>query len=125
MVKSIIYTLTAIALCVGFFTFTEIYINKEFDEFYSALDTLYDKVENEQANREDAYSVKQMWANKKEHLHIFIPHNDISYVDYWLNEACALIYTGNYDLALGKVEVLKEIAKNLPNSYSINLENVL
>ncbi len=34
------------------------------------------------------------------------------------------MYTGNYELALGKVEVLKEIAKNLPDAYSVKLENV-
>ena len=65
-----------------------------------------------------------MWTDKKSKLHIFVPHNDISYVDYWLNEACALIYCGNYDLALGKIEVLKEISKTLPGGYEFKLENV-
>jgi nitrogen fixation-related uncharacterized protein len=125
MVKSIIYTLVAIALCAGFFVFTEFYLQKQFDDFHGALDELYDKVEDQTANREDAYAVKSMWANKKRDLHIFIPHNDISYIDYWLNEACSLIYTKNYDLALGKIEVLLEISKNLPDGYSVQLENVL
>jgi hypothetical protein len=124
MVKSIIYTLSAIVLSVGFFIFTEFYIRTQFDQFHTAVESLYDKVENHTANREDGYAVKDMWADKKKKLHIFIPHNDISYIDYWLNEACALIYTQNYDLALGKVEVLKEITTNLPDAYSISLENV-
>jgi hypothetical protein len=124
MVKSIIYTLTAITLCIGFFIFTELYIRCQFEEFHSAVQSLYDKVEDSTANREDAYAVKDMWSDKKKKLHIFIPHNDISYIDYWLNEACALIYTQNFDLALGKVEVLKEITTTLPDAYSISLENV-
>jgi hypothetical protein len=124
MVKSIIYTLTAIALCIGFFIFTELYIRTQFEEFHSAVESLYEKVEDNTANREDAYAVKKMWSDKKKKLHIFIPHNDISYIDYWLNEACALIYTQHYDLAFGKVEVLKEITTNLPDAYSISLENV-
>lgn len=124
MVKSIIYTLTAIALSIGFFIFTENYVNGQFEDFYGAVETLYKKVETQQANREDAYAVRDMWADKKSRLHIFIPHNDISYVDYWLNEACGFIYTGNYDLALCNLEVLKEIASTLPSAYSIRLENV-
>lgn len=124
MVKSIIYTLAAIALSVGFFMFTERYVNGQFEDFYAAVETLYEKVEDGNANREDAYAVRDMWADKKSRLHVFIPHNDISYVDYWLNEACGFIYTGHYDLALSNLEVLKEIAKNLPSSYSIKLENV-
>ena len=124
MVKSIIYTATAIILCLALFIGVEIYLNKQFGEFHDALDTLYRKVEDETANREDGYAVKEMWADKKSKLHIFIPHNDISYVDYWLSEACGLIYRKDYDLALGKIEVLQEITKNLPGGYSLKLENI-
>ncbi len=124
MVKSIVYTLTAIALCVGFFIWTETYLNRQFEEVHGALETLYDKVEDKTATREDAYAVKQMWEDKKSKLHVFIPHNDISYVDYWLNETCGLIYEGYYELALGKVEVLLTITSALPSAYSVKLENV-
>ena len=125
MVKSIIYTATAIILCLALFIGVQIYLNKQFDEFHDALETLYKKVENETANREDGYAVRDLWTEKKSKLHIFVPHNDISYIDYWLNEACGLIYLKKYDLALGKIEVLKEITKNLPGGYSLKLENIL
>ncbi len=124
MVRSIIYTIVAALLCVGFFIWTDVYISTQFGQFNQVLNTLYDKVENRTANREDAYAVRDMWADKKEKLHVFIPHNDISYVDYWLSEACSLIYKSEYDLALGKIEVLLEITKNLPDAYIIKLENV-
>ncbi len=125
MVKAIIYTVCALALSIGLFLFTDYYVSNQFEEFGSAVETLYDKVEDKTANREDAYAVREMWADKKHKLHVFIPHNDISYVDYWLNEACSLIYTENYELALGKCEVLREIAKALPDSYTVHLENIL
>ena len=125
MVKSIIYTLVAIALCLGVFFGTQYYIGQQLGQFHSALETLYDKIEEKTATREDAYAVRTMWADKKSKLHIFIPHNDISYVDYWLSEACSLIYRDEFDLALGKIEVLLEITKNLPDSYSVKLENIL
>ncbi|MBO5328662.1 MAG: DUF4363 family protein [Clostridia bacterium] len=124
MVKSIIYTLSAVALCIVFFIFVEVHVKDEFTKFNGAVCTLYDKVENEEVNREDAYAVRNLWENQKETLHIFLPHNDISYIDYWLNEACSLIYTKNYDLALGKLEVLKEISLNLPHGYTLKLENI-
>lgn len=124
MVKSIIYTVAAIALCLGLFIFTEWYVQKQFNEFSTAVDTLYEKVENKTANREDGFAVRTLWNDRKSKLHIFLPHNDISYIDYWLTEACGLIYNKNYELALGKLEVLKEIARSLPDSYSITLENV-
>ena len=124
MVKAIIFTLAAAALCVGLFIFTELYVGKQFDEFSAAVETLYDKTENKTANREDGFAVKTLWNSKKENLHVFLPHNDISYVDYWLSEACGLIYRGNYELALAKLEVLKEISKNLPGAYKLKFENI-
>ncbi len=124
MVKAIAYTVTAILICIGLFIFTEYYIGKQFDEFSAALDTLYDKIDDEVATREDGIAVRELWADKKSKLHVFLPHNDISYIDYWLNEACGLIYNGEYSLALGKIEVLKEISKNLPAAYVLNLENI-
>ena len=124
MVKSLLYTLAAVCLCLGLFIFTEIYVNKQFGDFSAAVDTLYGKVENKTANREDGFAVRELWNSKKEKLHVFLPHNDISYVDYWLSEACGLIYYENFELALGKIEVLKEISKNLPGAYRLKLENI-
>ena len=124
MVKAICYTVAAIIVCIGLFVFAEIYLNKQFEEFSAALDTLYEKIEDETATQEDGFAVRTLWEDKKSKLHIIVPHNDISYIDYWLSEACGLLYNGKYDLALGKVEVLKEIAKNLPGSYSITFENI-
>ena len=124
MVKGICYTLAALAVSLGLFFFSQWYMNKQFEEFSQALDALYTKVEEKTASQEDGYAVKTLWAEKKSKLHIFVPHNDISYIDYWLNEACGLLRNGEYELALGNVEVLKEIAKNLPDAYSIRLENV-
>ena len=125
MVKSIIYTLVALMACIALFIGVDIYMNSQFDEFHDAVETLYKKVEAETANREDGYAVREMWLDKKSKLHMIIPHNDISYVDYWLSEACGLIYCGDYELALGKIEVLREIVKNLPGAYSFKLENIL
>lgn len=124
MVKAISYTLAAIALCIGLFIFSEIYIKTQFNEFSSALDTLYSKIEDRTATREDGTAVRTLWNDKKSKLQVLLPHNDISYVDYWISEACGLLYNGEYELALGKIEVLKEITKNLPDAYGIRLENI-
>lgn len=125
MVKAISYTLAAILLCTGIFIFSEWYLGNQFGEFSTALDTLYGKIEDETATRDDGYAVRAVWEDKKSKLHMLVPHNDISYIDYWLNEACSLIYTKNYELALANVEVLQQIAKNLPDAYRLKWENIL
>lgn len=124
MVKSIIYTLVSILLCVALFISVDFYLDKQFNEFHDALEILYKKIEDKSANREDGFAVRNMWAEKKTKLHVFVPHNDISYIDYWLSEACGLIYKSEYDLALGKIEALLEITKNLPGGYTMKFENI-
>lgn len=124
MVKSIIYTAVAIALCIGIFIFGEWYLNTQFNEFSTAVNSLYEKVDDRTATPDDGYAVRMLWEDKKSKLHIIIPHNDISYIDYWLSECCGLLENDEYELALGKVEVLKEITKNLPDAYRIRIENV-
>lgn len=118
-------TIAAIVLSAAVFVFTDIYLERELDRFGGAVESLYDKTEAGTANREDAYAVKALWKDKKSKLQIFVPHNDIAQIDYWLNEACSFIYTGDYALALANLEVVYEIVQNLPENYSLKAGNVL
>ncbi len=124
MVKSIIYTLVAAALCAGFFIFTEIYVSQQFSYVYGAAEELYLKVEEGEATASDAEAVSLLWEDKKSKLHVFIPHNDIAQIDYYLTEAGRHIRDGEYGLALSKLEVVKHLALSLPSAYSVRLENV-
>ncbi len=124
MVRSIIYTLTAIAMCAVLFVFTDYYLGKQFGDFYDACDALYGKIEDGTANINDVLAVKSLWENKKSHLHIFIPHNDVASVELTVNELTGLVYAGEYALALSKADVLKGAAKSLPASYTLRLENI-
>lgn len=124
MVRSIIYTLAAIALCAGLFIFTQVYVNSQFDALYVAADSLHEKVEEGNAGESDAKSVMMLWEEKKTRLHIFIPHNDIGQIDNFLSEAAGHIRDSEFGLALAKLEVVKHLAKSLPGSYSVTLENV-
>ncbi len=124
MVKSIIYTLAAIALCAALFIFTEYYVGEQFYSLYSATEILYDKVEEGKATENDAKAVRELWEDKKSRLHIFIPHNDIAQIDFYLSEASGHIREGEDGLALAKLEVVRHMAKSLPSAYSVRLENV-
>ena len=124
MVKSAVLTLAAIVASIGFFIFIEWYLDKEFTEFYKAADILYEKTQNQTANREDANAVRMMWSDKRSKLHIFIPHNDISYIDYRLNEAASYIYTQDYHSALANMEIVRQLAKSVPGNYKLRLENI-
>lgn len=124
MVRSVILTLAVLTACVAFFIFVEKYVDGEFEEFYVAVNELYEKTEQETATREDAKAVRALWENKRSKLHIFVPHNDISYVDYRLNEALSYIYTQSYEAALANLEIVLQMAMTVPGNYMIRLENI-
>ena len=123
--KTLISILIALGLLVGISIFQMIYIEKEFADFSAQLEALYDKTEAQTATREDAEAVRVSWNEKKKTMHIWVPHTDISYVDYWLSEGLSLIDTKQYDQALSKIEVLIDICRKIPSSYSFSVENVL
>ena len=105
--------------------FEGIYVNRQFTQFGTELETLIDKTEAETANVEDAKAVRESWESKKEHLHVWIPHNDISRIDYYMSETVRLIAEQNYSLALSKLEVLTHLTKCLPDTYLPALENIM
>ncbi len=125
MVRSIISTIVTLTIFIAFFIFTDVYVNTQFSDFESAVETLYEKVEQKTATRQDGYAVKSLWHDKKDKLHVFIPHGDIAPIENYLDEACILIYTNNYQLALSKLEVVKELAKQIPKGYTLAIENII
>ena len=124
MVKTIVSVLIAALLLAGAAVFEYFFVKDQFGVFKDALTALEEKTRENSATGQDAKSVQAMWDAKKKRLHIVIPHNDISYIDYWMGEAVSYIETKNYDGALSKIEVLLTICTQLPNAYRITFENV-
>ncbi len=124
MVKTVLSILISLALLVSAAVFELFYVNEQFDKFEEALSTLELKVREESANREDAEAVKILWEHEKKNLHVVIPHNDISYIDYWLGEAVSYIETKKFDDALSKIEVLVTICRQIPQTYGVTFENI-
>ncbi len=124
MVRTVVSTLVvAVILILGVFLETR-YINSQFKELNSNFSALYEKVEEESASKEDVLAVQKNWLRKKEHLHIFIPHNEIKEIDLWLSEAVTLVEKEMWEDALSKIEVLKELTEQIPNTFKVTIENI-
>ena len=53
-----------------------------------------------------------------------ISHNEIKEIDLWLAESVILVKDKKWTDALSKLEVLKELAEQLPRNFILTLENV-
>ena len=125
MVKSIITLLVAIVLLFSISLYEQYYINKTFLEFKKIMTTVYDKIENDTATKEDILTAQKFWIKKKEKLHIFIPHNDIKEIDLWLAESSTLVESDKKEDAISKIDVVIELIEQIPKTYSFRIENLL
>ncbi len=124
MVKSLTAILLAAALLFGLGLYEWFLVREEFGAFGEEVETLYEKSEAGTASGEDAKAVQTSWESRKERLHVWLPHNDIIRIDDYLSESVRLIAEGNFPLALSKLEVLRHLAKCLPDTYLPALENI-
>lgn len=125
MVKSLSAIGVALLLLLGAALFEWYFVNDQFEAFGEELHSLYLKTDNETANGEDAKAVQTSWETRKQKLHVWIPHNDISRMDDYMAEAVRLIAEKDYDLALVRLETLLHLTQCLPGTYMPALENIL
>ena len=123
--KNVITMLIVLALLAGGAIYERNFIHKEFSQFSHSLTCLYQKVEDSSATEDDVYSVQQNWLDKKRKLHAFIPHNEIKEIDLWIAESVLYVKNGDFQEALAKIEVLIELAEQIPTTFSVRFENIL
>lgn len=125
MVKTIISMIVVSVIFFAGAIYENHFVNKQFSEFSYVLEVLYQKVDDEVATQEDVYAAQNNWLNKKRYLHAFIPHNEIKEIDLWLAESATLVRDKEWKDAISKIEVLKELAEQIPKTFALSWENVL
>ena len=124
MIRTIVSIFITLAILVGVSAFELFYVDYTFKSFHEILLTLYDKVESATATHEDGLIVKNYWQNKKEILHIWVPHTALQEMDLQLNESIGYIYLQDYESAQPKLEVLIGLSEDIPRSYKIGVPNI-
>lgn len=125
MVKSICSMICVLVILIVGAIIENTFVIKQFDEFKTVAESLYEKTENQTAEKDDAVAVQNNWLNKKKYLHNFIPHTEIKEMDLWISEAITLIEEENWEDALSKIQVIKDLAKHIPDAFRISIENIL
>ena len=125
MVKSLCSFFCVLAIILAGAVFENNFIIRQFEEFGAVAEELYIKTENKTAIKDDAIAVQKNWLENKKYLHNFIPHTEIKEMDLWIAESVSLIGDKKWDDALSKVEVIKELAEQIPKTFEIRIENVL
>lgn len=124
MIRTLASIFTTLALIFGICFYESNRVQTTFQDFNEVLLVLYDKTEAREVTYEDGTAAERFWENKKNTLHVWLPHSAILEIDYQLYEAVGCLYVRDYDSALPKLEILLGMCENIPQSYRFSLENI-
>ena len=113
MVKTLLSGLIGLLIMIGASIFEFTYVRNSFEEFKDILVVAYNKIEDETAVKQDVLTAQEYWIEKKQALHVFIPHNDIKEIDLWVSEAVTLVENEEWNDALSKIDVVIELVEQL------------
>ncbi|MBQ9729244.1 MAG: DUF4363 family protein [Clostridia bacterium] len=124
MVKTAISIFISLGLILIVSYFEIAYVNSTFSDFRELLTVLYLKVQSGKATYEDGYATLTFWEDKKDVLHVWLPHTSINNVENELSEAMGYLRQENCEDALPKIEILINLTHSIPESYAIKIKNV-
>ena len=124
MVKSLLSILLAGLLLLGAAVFEGVYVKQQFEGFGEEVSALLEKTEEGTASEADAEAVYTAWEERRDKLHIWIPHNDISRIDDYLSESIRCLREGDSKLAMAKLEIVLRLTETLPSTYLVSLPNL-
>ncbi len=125
MIRTFISILITALLIVTLSVYEIYYVQNTFTYFEEALESLFQKTESHTATHQDGEAVRMFWEDKREVLHIWLPHSAIQEIDIQLSEAIGYLYQENYEDSLAKIEVLLAASRLFPDSYTLKLKNIL
>lgn len=125
MIRTIYSILITLAVILSLSLFEVHYVKTTFDQFRAQLCAVYEKSESQTATYQDGTGLLSFWEHKKDWLHLWLPHTALQEVDYQLNEALGYLYLADYENVIPKLSVLINMSENIPDSYSIRIQNIL
>ena len=124
MLKSLLTMLLAVFLLIGATFAEQIIVQNTFKEFEEVIEQTYAKLMGDYPSKLDANGLEKFWLEKKRRLHVWIPHSEIKEIDLWVSECVAYTQSQNFKEAVCKLEVLKTLTSQIPNNFSLKLENL-
>lgn len=111
-------------LLLGAAVFEGLFVRTQFEAFGEEVSALIQKAEEGTANEADAEAVFSAWEQRRDKLHIWLPHGDIARIDDYLSESVRCLKEGERERALAKLEIVLRLSKTLPSTYLVSLPNL-
>ena len=103
------------------------YTKKSTDEIISDLEKINVALKTQQTEEDLKHKlieIKEKWKEKNSILAYYIEHNELEKVETNLTSMISYIETGEYNLALDKIETNIFVLKHIKDKYQLSLENI-
>ncbi len=103
------------------------YTKKSTDEIISDLEKINAALKTQQTEEDLKHKlieIKEKWKEKNSILAYYIEHNELEKVETNLTSMISYIETGEYNLALDKIETNIFVLKHIKDKYQLSLENI-
>lgn len=124
MLKTIVTIIVSFSLLIGGTIYEQTVVLKQFDELSNEVKTCIIKAESDTLTMDDVYTLQQNWEKKKKYLHAFLPHNEIKEIGLWISEAISYTAYENEEELVDKLQVLYDLAVQVPENFKIRLNNI-
>lgn len=108
--KHVVIPIIVLAVLLGVGIYESICNYKTFEKFESQIDELISLCEEETLDEQRYLQFVQYWHDIRVKSEFFLPHNDVYEITLRVSEITAYVKAKDYELCLGHLAVLKELA---------------
>ena len=126
--REIIICLIIVSVIISLDVIMQNYTKESTDEVIRELEQLNDNIKLQKSNqidlKEESISIKEKWKEKYSKLAYYIEHNELEKVETEITSIISYIETGEYNLALERIEVNIFILKHIKDKYQLSFDNI-
>ncbi len=126
--REILICIIIVSIIISLDVIMQNYTKKSTDEVIGQLEKLNEDIKLQKLSqtelKEQSIKIKEMWQEKNSTLAYYIEHNELEKVETDITSIISYIETGEYNLALDKIEVNIFILKHIKDKYQLSLANI-
>lgn len=122
--KNILLIVASLSVILTLGLLEQGWITDTFNELETKTQQMIDECEDHTLTYESMQKTLDWWQEQKSTVHIYLRHDAIANLDYWLSEAQGHIKYGDYNLAAAQLAIALDASKTIPISFRFRMENI-
>lgn len=126
--REIFICIIIVAIIISLDIVMQKYTKESTNEIISELEKINEDIKTQSLQQKDlkekSIEIKEKWQEKNSKLAYYIEHNELEKVETNITSMISYIETGEYNLALDKIETNIFILKHIKDKYQLSLDNI-